>query len=279
VRPYRGLWLWLGGLFLTLFPFLTAIAIAYFLKGPGYSLFANPWMPAALVCFLAAFACLYAALRSWAFPPWHRSAFPDLTAEIYGSGSTDTERESGSGLDVPAHLRSFNVRLASAETVRQASLTVRLYVRLVPGSWGQAAEAACPPPAWPLPPSLGLHPLGMPVVLAPGSQVSGQLVYEVPRYYLSKIAEPFDARLEIVDDLSGRGMSIPAELGRFDRSRMTPAAGGAQALDPQDQAAGRQQASGQAGGDQAGSRHADGGQAGSGQASRTRPGDAGPARS
>lgn len=233
VRSYRGLWLWLGGLFLALFPFLAAVAIAYFAKEKDYSLFGNPWMLGALLSFLAAFVCFFGAMQSWAFPPLAKPEFPDVKVEIYGSGSTDTEREAGSGLDVPAHLRSFNTRFTSQDTTRQASLTVLLYVRLVPGSWGRTGEAACPPPSWPLPPPLGLSPLVMPISLAPGAAVSGQLVYEIPRYYLDKIADPLDARLEIADHVSGKSMSIQAELGQFDRSRMTPAAGGAQVLGPE----------------------------------------------
>jgi hypothetical protein len=233
VRSYRGLWLWLGGLFLALFPFLTAIAIAYFVKETHYSLFGNPWMAGAWLSFLIAFLCFFAAIQRWSFPPWARSGFPDISVEIYGSGSTDTEREAGTGLDVPAHLRSFNMRLTNNDPGRHASLTVLLYVGLIPGSWGRAAEAACPPPSWTVPPSLGLNPLSMPFALSPGTAVSGQLVFEIPRYYLDKVADPLDARLEITDHVSGKMRSIPAELGQFDRSMMTPASGGAAILGPE----------------------------------------------
>lgn len=233
VRSHRGLWLWLGGLLLTLFLFLTAIALAYFAKDTHYSLFGNMWMLLACVSFLAAFTCLFGAARQWPFPPWERSRFPDITVEIYGSGSTDTEREAGTGIDVPAHLRSFTARFTSTETGRQVSLTVLLYVRLIPGSWGRVGEAACPPPSWTLPPSLSLSPLSMPFALSPGASVGGQLVYEIPRYYLDKIADPLDARLEIADDVSGKSMSIPAQLGQFDKSMMTPASGGAEVLGPE----------------------------------------------
>src|SRR6202034_2358944 len=63
VRSYRELWLWLGGLFLTLFVFLAAVAIAYFLKQENYSLFLNGWMLGALICFLASYACFFGAIR------------------------------------------------------------------------------------------------------------------------------------------------------------------------------------------------------------------------
>lgn len=233
MRLYRELWLWLGGLFLTLFAFLTAIAIAYFTKEPHYSLFANAWMPAALVSLLAAFAAFFAATQSWAFPPAVKAGFPDITIDIYSIGSTDTEREASSGLDVPAHLRSFNVRFANAEHGRSAQLTATMYVKLIAGSWGRAGEAVCPPPTWTVPPSLGLSPMSVPLDLGPGSEARGQLVFEIPRYYLNKIASPIVARLELTDHVSGARVSIPAELGHYDKSAMAVAAGGAEILGPE----------------------------------------------
>ncbi|HWG60439.1 MAG TPA: hypothetical protein VG253_01885 [Streptosporangiaceae bacterium] len=233
MRSYRELWAWLGGLFLVVFAFLAAIAIAYFLKGPHSALFGNGWMLAAGISFLVAFTCFFGAVMNWPIRPWERPGFPAVTVEIFGTGSIDTEREASSGLDVPAHLRSFNVRLTNTGTAQAASLMVLLYVRLTPGSWGRAGEAVCPPPSWTLPPSLGLSPLAMPVGLAPGESVSGQLVYEVPRYYLDKVAEPLNARLEIADEPSGTAMNIPAEMGLYDRGAMTPAAGGAEILGPE----------------------------------------------
>lgn len=59
---------------------------------------------------------------------------PPTNVEIYGSGSADAEREAGSSLDVPAHLRSFNARFTNTGTERHASLTVLFCVRLMPGS-------------------------------------------------------------------------------------------------------------------------------------------------
>lgn len=233
VRSYRGLWLWLGGLFLALFAFLVAIAIAYFAKESHYSLFGNAWMLGAFVFFLAAFTSFYGAVKAWPFPPWATLRFPDMTVEIFGSGSTQTEREAGTGLDVPAHLRSFHARFTSRETGRDAQLMVLLYIKLVAGSWGRAGEAVCPPPSWVLPRSLGLNPVSMPFQLSPGNAISGQLVYEIPGYYLDKISEPQEARLEITDRVSGKTMNIPAELGQYDKNTMTPAPGGAETLGPE----------------------------------------------
>jgi hypothetical protein len=233
VRAYRGLWIWLGALFLALFAFLTLVAIAYFLKDANYSLFGNGWMLGVLLTFLAAFACFFAALRSWAFPPWARPDFPDIEVEIYGSGSIDTQREGGSGLAVPAHLRSFSARFTNTGSEQGASLTVLLYVKLVPGSWGRVGEAVCPPPDWPLPPSLSLSPISMPFELAPGSAVAGHLVYEIPGYYRDKIAEPAAARLELWDHVTDKRMTVPTEIGSYDKSRMIPSSGTAEVLGPE----------------------------------------------
>lgn len=236
MRSHRDLLVWLGALFLALFAFLTFIAIAYFLKEPGYSLFGNPWMVCALTSFVAAFACFFGVATGWRPPVQRRLAFPDIRMEISGTGSIDTEREADTGLDVPAHLRSFNVRWAN-QTQQEAVLTVLLYVKLVPGSWGRVGEAICPPPSWPLPPSLNLSPMGQPFALAPGADITGQLVFEVPRYYLDSLANPPEARLEVADDVSGKKMSARAELGQYDRGTMTPATGGVAMLGPEFEAA------------------------------------------
>jgi hypothetical protein len=233
MRSFRELWLWLGGLFLALVPFLAAIAIAYFLKDQRYSLFGNFWMLAACVSFLVAFGCFFGVIAGWRFPPWARPGFPDIRVQIHGTGLIHTEREAGTGIDVPARLLSFHARFVNSETQQHASLTVLLYVKLVPGSWGRAGEAACPPPDWALSPSLSLSPIGMPFALAPGEAIAGHLVYEIPGYYLDKIADPTDARLEILDHATGKRMSIRAEMGDFDKSQMTASSGGAEVLGPE----------------------------------------------
>ena len=233
MRSYRDVWLWLGGLFLTLFAFLAAVAIAYFLKQAHYSLFINGWMLGALICFLAAWTCFFGAIARWSFPPVAKAEFPGVEVEIYGTGSLDTQRESESGLSVQATLRSFHVRFTSTATSQDASLTVLLYVKLIPGSWGRVGEAVCPPPDWPLPPSLGLTPLSMPFALPPGGTVSGHLAYEIPGYYLDKIEQPLNARLELWDHVTDKRMSMPAEIGSHDKSGMVPSRGGAEVLGPE----------------------------------------------
>jgi hypothetical protein len=238
VRSSREFWLWLGGLFLTLFAFFTAVAIAYFAKGRDYSLLVNGWMLGALLTFLAGFASLFGAIMSWPVPlpvvaAPGRQDFPAIEVEIFGISAIDTQRESDSGLAVPARLRSITALLRSRETERVARIDALLYVRLVPGSWGRVGEAVCPAPDWPLPPSLGLNPVRMPVDLAPGAEVSGQLVYEIPGYYLDKIAEPMSARLELWDHVTDKRMTLPAEIGNHDQSRMVPSSGSAEILGPE----------------------------------------------
>jgi hypothetical protein len=233
VRSHRELWLWLGGLFLALAAFLAAIAIAYFTKVAHYSLILNWWMLCAWISFVAAFTCFFGAIQAWPFPPPVKPGFPDIKAEIYATGSVTTEREADTGLTVPAHLRSLHVRFANTEAGRRASLTVQLYVKLVPGSWGRVGEALCPPPSWALPPSLSLNPISMPFVLPPGDAIAGQLVYEIPEYYLDKVAEPLNARLELWDHVTDMRMNVRAEIGSHDKSEMVPSSGSAEVLGPE----------------------------------------------
>lgn len=235
MRPHRALWLWLGGLLLTLTLFLTGFSIAYFEKETHYSLLLNWWMLAAVISFLAAFTCFFGAIQNWSVPSVPLSArpgFPNIRVEISGTGSIETERDSGSGLAVPARVRSISARITNLETERNANLTVLLYVKLIPGSWGRVGEATCPPVAWDLS-SLSLSPISMPVALTPGGTVSGHLVYEMPGYYANKIAEPVSARLELWDHVTDRRMAIPAEIGSYDKSDMAASSGDAEILGPQ----------------------------------------------
>jgi hypothetical protein len=190
-------------------------------------------MLAACVAFIAAFACFFGAVQGWPLPPFVKPGFPDIKVEIYGTATMDTEREAGTGLAVPVRLRSFNARFINMETAQNARLTVLLYVNLIPGSWGRVGEATCPPPGWTLPAALSLSPISMPFALSPGNAVSGQLVYEIPSYYLDKIAEPIDARLELWDHVTDRRMNIKAEIGNHDKSDMVPSPGGAEVLGPE----------------------------------------------
>ena len=50
---------------------------------------------------------------------------------------------------------------------------------------------------------------------------------------IKKIAEPVSMRLELWDHLTGQRMTVPAEIGSHDRSRMIPSSGGAELLGPE----------------------------------------------
>jgi hypothetical protein len=73
----------------------------------------------------------------------------------------------------------------------------------------------------------------MPFGLNPGSAVAGDLVYEIPGYYLDKIAEPTDGRLELWDHLTDKRMTVPTEIGSYDKTRMIPSSGSAEILGPE----------------------------------------------
>jgi hypothetical protein len=83
--------------------------------------------------------------------------------------------------------------------------------------------------------------MAMPIELPPGGRASGQLVYEIPGYYLDKLAQPPSARLELWDHVSDRRMTVPAEIGSQDRSRMIRSSGSAEILGPEYEAQPEQQ--------------------------------------
>lgn len=234
MRPSRDRWLWAGGLFLTLSAFLAAVAIAYFTTTPHHSLW-NGWMLTAGVSYTLSFTCFFAATTNWAIPLPQARRFPPITLNIYAAGSTQTERESGSGLDVTAHLRSLTVQITNTSTHQPASLTIRLYITLTPGSWGQASEFLAPPPTWTLPPALNLHPLPTPIHLPPGDTTSGQLIFELPSYHLNQIATPLTARLEITDHTSTTTVTLPAKTGTYNPDNMTKTTPGPKTPPPQPQ--------------------------------------------
>lgn len=234
MRSYRELWLWLGGVFLVLVPFPAAIAIAYYAKQTSYSVLLNRWMLASCAFFLAAFVCFLGAIRVWSFPPRKKLTFPNVQVHVYGNGVTNTDHTvyvhgASSALITPATLYIFKVRIVNLEAEQNANLTVRIYVKLVPGSFDVIGETIWLPPDWSLSPTLNLTPLQMPIVLQPGTAISGDLVYEMTSHY--QYASPFSARLELEDHVSGKRVSIPAQMGKFDKRTMVASSGGAQILE------------------------------------------------
>ncbi|MDQ2945004.1 MAG: hypothetical protein M3Y27_03535 [Acidobacteriota bacterium] len=230
MRSYRDLWLWLGGLFLVLVPFPAAIAIAYYAKLTHHSVLLNWWMLASLMFFLAAFICFLGAIKGLRFPPWKRVRFPDIKVDIYGEGDSVTDRvitlaSASSALVTRETLRTFRVRIVNMEAEQNASLTVRLYVKLAPGSFGNAIEMICTPLDWALSPTApqALNPIQMPIVLQPGMARGGDLPYVLARYL--NFASPFSAELELDDHVTNKPVRIPARMGKFDKTTMVPATG------------------------------------------------------
>jgi hypothetical protein len=136
-------------------------------------------------------------------------------------------------------LQAWRVRITNLETEQNASLTITLYVKLVPGSRGRVGETIWTVPDWPLDPSLGLDKIDMPIILAPGTTKGGYLVYEISGYDLmnwQNVAQPLRKRFAITDHISGQRKDIVTEydLGNFGRDNMiTPDHRGLEILGPE----------------------------------------------
>ena len=235
MRSYRELWLWLGAALLTLSAAFVAIALAYFTKEKQFALYTNWQMPTALGIFVLAFGCFAAAILGIAFPPWAKLKFPDVYVEIYGCGDATTEHTLPNGMQVSASLRWYRVRITNLENEQNASLTIRPFLKLEPGSAGRIGESICTDIDWPLDPNFGLTIIQMPILLAPGTATGGDLVYEVSIWPGGKLAAPRQTRLELTDHISNQRMNIAmsADLGKFTRKDMTASQGGVEILAPE----------------------------------------------
>jgi len=214
---------------------LAAIALAYFTKEQHFSLYTSWQMIAAIFIFILAFAGFLGAILGWPFPPWAKLGFPNIKVNIYGAGDAHTEREVASDFRVLAYLWRYKARITNLEKEQNASLTVRLYLKLVPGSYGRVGEIIGTSVDWAIDPSLGLDPLPETLSLPPGTTISGDLVYEISRMYSGTIAEPRQARLEIEDHISGKRMEkvLEGDLARFTRADMRATRGGFAILGPE----------------------------------------------
>lgn len=234
MKSYRELWLWLGAAFLTLATALAAIALAYFTKEQYFSLYTSWQMLVAIGVFVLAFVFFLGAILVWPFPPWVKPRFPDITVDIYSADFITTEREVMPNFRVPASLLAYKARITNMEKEQNASLTIRFYLKLVPGSRGRVGETIARDVDWVIDPSLGLDPLPETLDLAPGTSVNGNLVYEVP--ISDKIAEPRRTRFVIEDHISAKRMEKILEgnpLPRFTQADMSPAKGGVEILGPE----------------------------------------------
>jgi hypothetical protein len=230
MRSYRELWLWLGAAFLTLFAAFIAIGLAYFTKEQYFSFFTCWESWASVAAFILGFACFACAILGVPFPPWIKMRFPNISVEIYGGADTVAQHTIpitlGNPLILNKRLRSWRVRITNLEAEQNASLTITLFVKLVPGSRGPVGESVWTPPDWPLDPAIGLNKIDMPIILAPGTTVGGDLVYEIDGFdsmNWQTVVQPLRKRFLITDHVSGQRKEIvtEADLGNFDRSKMT----------------------------------------------------------
>lgn len=238
MRSYRELWLWLGAAFLALFAAFIAIGLAYFTKVPNFSFFTCWETWASVAAFILGFACFACAISGVFFPPWTKVKFPNIYLEIWNFSNRVTRHAVDAAPNTlgvgDARILAHYVRITNLETEQNASLSFVTYVKLVPGSRGYIGETKGYAVDWPLDPNLGLlEKLRMPIVIAPGTSVAGDLVYGISMIdsmQWATIAQPLRVRFSIVDHISGqqRDLTIDADLrnsggyGNFSRDDMVP---------------------------------------------------------
>jgi hypothetical protein len=229
MRSYRELWLWLGAAFLALFAAFIAIGLAYFTKEPNFSFYTSWEAWASVAVFALGFACFGCAIWGIPFLPWAKMKFPDIRVDIYDGGSISTQcpipSAPGTVSNVPANLKLWRVRITNLENEQNASLTINLFVKVIPGSKGRAAESEWYVPDWPLDPVFGVNKLDMPIILAPGTTAGGYLACEIGRYDVAhwrRYTQPLQKRFSITDHVSGQRKDIVTELdqGNFGRANM-----------------------------------------------------------
>jgi hypothetical protein len=179
--------------------------------------------------WLRVFAC---AIRGVPFLPWTKPKFPNILVDISAAADIPTQYtipmgSSGNVMKVSTRLRSWRVQITNLEPEQNASLTIWLYVKLLPGSRGQVGESIWTPPRWPIDPALGLKQLDMPIIIEPGKSAGGDLVFEIDGIDLARwgdVVQPLQKRFVITDRTSGQQKEIvtEADVGNFDRSKMTP---------------------------------------------------------
>jgi hypothetical protein len=215
MRP-RELWFWLGAAFLTIGAVLTAVAIAYYTKETRYSLSTGPQMVAAYASFVLAFLCFLAAIAGWR--PWLRwQRFPSLVIRVDSEGSGTASKQIPGFPPLPIALLALKVHITNAEVDRNVSIRAAyLLAKTKPGSgWGH--ECLFSAPFDPVSRTHGGNLLGFPVNLAPGASDGGELIFELKDYIMADVAQPFEARVEIHDAVSGRMACFPAVMGIYRR--------------------------------------------------------------
>lgn len=240
MRSYRDLWLWLGAAFLALFAAFIAIGLAYFAKEEHFSFYTSweAWTSAAV--FVLAFYCFFSAIKGRPFPPWAKLKFPNIYFEVYGGSVLTTTHTYPNGMQTQVPLTGYKVRITNLEHEQNASLTIDAFLKLAPGPHGGFNEAILFPVDWPLDPNLPLKGMERTIVLAPGTSISGDLVYETSMVGgYGPLANPASTRFRIKDHISdeARDVVMEASLGKFGRKDMASSRGGVEIVQPQKAAA------------------------------------------
>jgi hypothetical protein len=212
VRP-RELWFWLGAAFLTIGAVLTAIAIAYFTKETHYSLSTGPQMIAAYAAFISAFLCFFAAIAGWR--PWLRwQRFPNLVVRVDGIGNEVGSKQIPGFPVMPTSIMTLKVHITNAEVDRNVSIrTAYLLAKSRPEF--PLHEQLFSAPSDPVSYTPLDRAFDFPVNLAPQASEGGGLVFELRDFQMVHVAQPFEARVEIHDSVSGKMACFPANLGTF----------------------------------------------------------------
>lgn len=216
MRP-RELWFWLGAAFLTVGGVLTAIAVAYYTKETHYSLSSGPQMVVAYASFILAFLCFLAAIAGWR--PWLRwQRFPNLTVRVDGFGTEKVTKQMPGFPQLPTTLLTLIVHITNAEVDRKASIRAAyLLAKTKPNS--VLHEHLFTKPRDEIAYTRPVNALKFPMNLEPQDSVGGEMIFELTEYLMDEVAEPFDARVEIHDAISGKMACFPAVMGIYTRRR------------------------------------------------------------
>jgi hypothetical protein len=214
MRP-REVWFWLGAGFLTLGAVLAAVAIAYFTKETHYSLSTGPQMVMAYAAFTLAFLCFFAGIAGWR--PWLRwQRFPNIVVRVDGIGNEVASKQMPGFPSMPTSIMTLKVHITNAEADRNVSIRAA-YLLAKSRSGFALHEQLFSAPSDPVSYTPLDRAFEFPVNLAPQASQGGELVFELQSYRMVYAAQPFEARVEIHDSISGKMACFPANLGTFRR--------------------------------------------------------------
>jgi hypothetical protein len=208
VRSYRDLWLWLGAAMLAVSAGLLAIALAYFTKESSFSLFTSwQFISASSVCILA-FIFFFGAVAHWA----PRPGFPRIKVTMTGASFAGLNpAKAGEPPKLPSRV-SYKVNITNLEREQNANLTIGLRLVPPPGASGDPEEVfgmQVEPASVDL--SMTPNPLPNMLDLAPGSTISGDLVFDIldgfPSQRISWSSMARKPRLVFRDHISGAMMA------------------------------------------------------------------------